>query len=730
MSMRSESELALFEALETRLALYTSNFFDAMPTLADMQNPANTVVRIQTNQGTIDIELYDKGGPNGASAAPLTTANFLHYLNSGLYDQTFFHRLEATFVLQGGGFTFTDRNSPPRADAVPTFASVQNEFDAGRSNIERTLGLAKVGNQPNSGTDQFYFNLKDNAHHVVNPGTPQEQDIGLDVQNGGFTVFAHVIKGWDIVTAISQLQVRDLTGFLSGNPQDPTFQKVPVTGAADDDLVFIEDAEVIKPGGSSQFFSQAVYFPEGFRSGHIDATIELFNADPNAATPFQIIARFEDGTRDTVILTNTLAPGAHLEVPISRAGDPTVNKVRAGVPFSYEIRSARTLGATLVHRDSGATASEAFISSEPYSAGQLELWNFAHGVKGATNPAYLVWENLSDQDTTVNVLFYPEGGTPFYIGKTLGPHRRGGLNINELPSVPDGLFSVQITCSQPIVVSLTQFSTAASPVQGSTETGVPNGGSVEGVLPGAYLASGEQSIVSALFTGQSPSVVLIDFDFVLSDGTVLAGGAPITLTPLINRRDVSLASMNGSLPVDAPFTIRYKVRNGVAPVSVSYTANVLGDTAAMAFQTVGASTSLLAGGFTDPARLEEKQFISIYNPFATGVTAAYRLKFHFTEGTGGEIIIPANGTGTLAPSHRVDINVRDLAEVMARVQSGTQFQHYSIEIEADFTQNSQSVPGALFVQLSRFDPVTGTFTSGPTIGAGQTPLFITDPMFH
>lgn len=70
-----------------------------MPSLSAMKNTNDTVVRFQTTQGFIDIELYDKGGPPAA----VTAANFLNYVNSGRYDNTFFHRMISGFVLQGGG---------------------------------------------------------------------------------------------------------------------------------------------------------------------------------------------------------------------------------------------------------------------------------------------------------------------------------------------------------------------------------------------------------------------------------------------------------------------------------------------------------------------------------------------------------------------------------------------------------------------------------------------------
>ena len=49
-------------------------------------------VRMQTDLGAIDIELFD-------TVAPLTVANFLNYVNDGDYDGTFFHRSVPGFVV-------------------------------------------------------------------------------------------------------------------------------------------------------------------------------------------------------------------------------------------------------------------------------------------------------------------------------------------------------------------------------------------------------------------------------------------------------------------------------------------------------------------------------------------------------------------------------------------------------------------------------------------------------
>lgn len=113
--------------------------------------------------------------------APQTVANFLTYVLDGDYDEAIFHRLFPGFVLQGGGF----RLNRDHEVQVPRNPPVINE--PGRSNTAGTLTMAKIGGDPNSATNQFFFNLRDN-----NEGTAEEGN--LDLQNGGFTVFGQVTE--------------------------------------------------------------------------------------------------------------------------------------------------------------------------------------------------------------------------------------------------------------------------------------------------------------------------------------------------------------------------------------------------------------------------------------------------------------------------------------------------------------------------------------------------------
>ncbi len=157
-----------------------STAIDLRPKFDDPQHPG-TVTQFETSQGNILVELFD-------SRTPLTVANFLNYVNSGRYINTIFHRSVSNFVVQGGGY---DRLGVH----VEEFPPVPNE--PGILNNSGTIAMAKLGNDPNSATSEWFFNLRDNTD--------------LNTQNGGFTVFGQIISGDATLQAIANLQVVNIS---------------------------------------------------------------------------------------------------------------------------------------------------------------------------------------------------------------------------------------------------------------------------------------------------------------------------------------------------------------------------------------------------------------------------------------------------------------------------------------------------------------------------------------
>jgi cyclophilin family peptidyl-prolyl cis-trans isomerase len=193
--------------------------------LFDLTGIAGTVVEITTNARTTNptlyLELYDQEGAADV-LTPATADNFLAYVNDGSYDNSFIHRSIENFVLQGGGYVFPNLN-PPAAQIVSKGA-IANE--PGNSNRRGTVAMAKQGNDPNSATSQFFFNLADNS-------------LNLDSQNQGFTVFAEVLgDGMDTIDAWASLNTANFGGAFTNLPLYDTSQ-VPTI----DNFLLIEETK-------------------------------------------------------------------------------------------------------------------------------------------------------------------------------------------------------------------------------------------------------------------------------------------------------------------------------------------------------------------------------------------------------------------------------------------------------------------------------------------------------
>ncbi|MGH8448615.1 peptidylprolyl isomerase [Pseudomonas sp.] len=176
-------------AFFTGSVLFAANLMAAEPTKAPH-------VLIDTTNGQIEIEL-------DPVKAPISTKNFLAYVDKGFYTNTIFHRVIPGFMVQGGGFT-------AQMSQKPTEAPIKNEASNGLHNVRGTLSMART-NDPNSATSQFFINVADNA--FLDPG-----------RDAGYAVFAKVVKGMDVVDIIVNSQTTTKQG-MQNVPIDPVVIK-------------------------------------------------------------------------------------------------------------------------------------------------------------------------------------------------------------------------------------------------------------------------------------------------------------------------------------------------------------------------------------------------------------------------------------------------------------------------------------------------------------------------
>lgn len=150
-----------------------------------------TVVEVQTSLGNIQINLFDE-------TTPETVENFLSYVNSGRYANSIVHRSMPGFVIQSGGFTYSN-DVTSGGVLLDNLATDDDSFVVNEpklSNVRGTIAMAK-GSDPDSAKSQWFINLDDNA-----------QALDVVTNSGGFTVFGQVIgDGMQVVDAIAGVSI-------------------------------------------------------------------------------------------------------------------------------------------------------------------------------------------------------------------------------------------------------------------------------------------------------------------------------------------------------------------------------------------------------------------------------------------------------------------------------------------------------------------------------------------
>ena len=153
----------------------------------------DTIVVLVTSMGNIEIKL-------ATEVAPITTANFLNYVENDFYKDTIFHRVMQEFMIQGGGLIATGKQKM-------TGDPIALESNNGLTNKRGTIAMART-NDPNSATSQFFINLVDNAF------------LDYSSTNDGYAVFGEVIEGMDVVDAIGAVNTTTFTMYENWPEED------------------------------------------------------------------------------------------------------------------------------------------------------------------------------------------------------------------------------------------------------------------------------------------------------------------------------------------------------------------------------------------------------------------------------------------------------------------------------------------------------------------------------
>jgi len=152
-------------------------------------------VRVFHELGDIELELFD-------DKAPVTTSNFLKYIDGGLFDSTGFYRVVNDAnqadseikidVIQGGRYKFSNERG---------FPAIEHETTE-QTGIKHTDGVISMArSRPGTATSEFFICI----------GNQPELDHngGRNPDRAGFAAFGQVIDGMDIIKEIHEKNVPD-----------------------------------------------------------------------------------------------------------------------------------------------------------------------------------------------------------------------------------------------------------------------------------------------------------------------------------------------------------------------------------------------------------------------------------------------------------------------------------------------------------------------------------------
>jgi len=143
-------------------------------------------VNVETGQGVIVIELY-------VEQAPITTANFLRYVDQKRYDGATFFRASRSpgpvdyGLIQGG----------LQGDPARVLKPIAHEPTT-QTGIKHTDGVVSIArNAPGTATSDFFICVGDAPYLDADPAAPGD--------NAGFAAFGKVVEGMDVVHKIINL---------------------------------------------------------------------------------------------------------------------------------------------------------------------------------------------------------------------------------------------------------------------------------------------------------------------------------------------------------------------------------------------------------------------------------------------------------------------------------------------------------------------------------------------
>jgi uncharacterized protein (TIGR03437 family) len=448
-------------------------------------------VRFQTTFGGIDVVLTP-------TTTPLTVANFMNYVDSGAFSNTIFHRslspsaasAAPPYIIQGGGYVLGPANIPVLYG--PLNPPVTNEFNSASCpcNILGTLAMALTASSIDSGTNQWYFNLSDNASSF---------------DSGDYTVFGNIANNASLAVANN---INALNTWSVDFGQDADFANLPLQNYSCPNptcplvqmanYVFVNSigpitAPTVTAAGVADAATSSNNSKMGISPGEI---ITLYGSNWNTTTPSYMGPSLPPGQAVTLTLDSAGSVNTNLDgTQVTFNGVPgamdftTDEQIAVVVP--YEIAGQSTVNVVVSYL--GGSSSSMQFNVVPTTPGLFTL-----NQAGSGDAAII---RLSDASVI-------SASNPASVGDFLELYGEGYGVATPSTSLPDGAVVGSVL---PVPAATTVLMIDGQPV--ATQYAGGAGGDVNGVMQVNFtvpqLAPGSHQIQVKVGSAVSPAGVTL-----------------------------------------------------------------------------------------------------------------------------------------------------------------------------------------------------------------------------
>ncbi|MCW5775576.1 MAG: hypothetical protein KIS87_03905 [Phycisphaeraceae bacterium] len=378
-----------------------------------------------------------------------------------------------------------------------------------------------------------------------------------------------------------------------------------------------------------------LYYPEGFTGSTIREFVSLNNPNPFPVT-YSVTLRYETGDRDQVIVQNeTIAAGSRGGVTISDAANGSPVGARSE-PYSVIVESiGGPLAATMARYDFNSAVGDAFTNriSTIWTFGRVER------VPGSIFD-FIVFYNPFDFDVHVTFSAHDPNGNEVSFTTTVNGLRRGGWNINEVLSLPTGVFGARVTAAAADPANAPAFRGIVAAISHYDSPGMAGFGAL-----GDYTGGGTIGAVPGLTNGNGSSaeLVLYNPNPVPASITVRGRYTRVALPDVVRtveipaRGTLVLAQGDLGFAVGQPVGVRYTSN---VPVTAFGSVHQFGEGHDVRGTSLAATGWFFGDAFINTVLAGESYFetLTLYNP--TPISTNISIRLLFLDGTDDTLIVP------------------------------------------------------------------------------------------